>query len=130
MIRTPIDNTRYVLLVFASIFFSVMALPSSIRQARRDSNPQPTVLETVALPIELLAYQSNCKSDDRHRLYNIFDTTPAPTVFPPSRIANFKPSSIAIGVISSTFILTLSPGITISVSLGSSIAPVTSVVLK
>jgi hypothetical protein len=24
-------------------------------QARRDSNPQPTVLETVALPIELLA---------------------------------------------------------------------------
>ena len=25
-------------------------------QARRDSNPQPTVLETVALPIELLAY--------------------------------------------------------------------------
>ena len=26
---------------------------------KRDSNPQPTVLETVALPIELLAYQSN-----------------------------------------------------------------------
>jgi hypothetical protein len=25
-------------------------------QARRESNPQPTVLETVALPIELLAY--------------------------------------------------------------------------
>jgi hypothetical protein len=29
-----------------------------IRQARRDSNPQPTVLETVALPVELLAYLS------------------------------------------------------------------------
>ena len=42
-----------------SILFSVMALPSSIRQARRDSNPQPTVLETVALPVELLAYHQN-----------------------------------------------------------------------
>jgi hypothetical protein len=27
-----------------------------IWQARRDSNPQPTVLETATLPIELLAY--------------------------------------------------------------------------
>ena len=26
-------------------------------QARRESNPQPAVLETAALPIELLAYQ-------------------------------------------------------------------------
>ena len=25
-------------------------------QARRDSNPQPAVLETAALPVELLAY--------------------------------------------------------------------------
>jgi len=42
-------------------------------------------------------------------------TTPAPTVLPPSRIANRVPSSRAIGAISSTSILTLSPGITISV---------------
>jgi len=57
-------------------------------------------------------------------------TTPAPTVWPPSRIANRSSCSIAIGVISSTFKLTLSPGITISVPSGRIIAPVTSVVLK
>ncbi len=55
-------------------------------------------------------------------------TTPAPTVRPPSRIANRNPSSIATGVISSTPICTLSPGITISAASGSTIAPVTSVV--
>ncbi len=60
----------------------------------------------------------------------IFETTPAPTVRPPSRIAKRKPSSIAIGAISSTFIFTLSPGITISTSPGNSTFPVTSVVRK
>jgi len=60
----------------------------------------------------------------------IFETTPAPTVLPPSRIANFKPCSIATGAISSTVMLTLSPGITISVPEGNVAAPVTSVVLK
>ena len=47
-------------------------------------------------------------------------TRPAPTVRPPSRIANRKPSSIAIGAINDTFISVLSPGITISVPPGSS----------
>jgi len=37
--------------------------------------------------------------------------TPAPTVWPPSRMANLKPSSIATGAISLTEILALSPGI-------------------
>src|SRR5712664_365420 len=60
----------------------------------------------------------------------IFATTPAPTVLPPSRMAKRSPCSIAIGVISVTTIFTLSPGITISVPLGNSTAPVTSVVLK
>ena len=60
----------------------------------------------------------------------ILATTPAPTVRPPSRIANRRPSSIAIGAISSTTICTLSPGITISVPSGNSTAPVTSVVRK
>ena len=45
-------------------------------------------------------------------------TAPEPTVLPPSRIANLKPSSIAIGVINSTSIATLSPGIHISVPSG------------
>ena len=57
-------------------------------------------------------------------------TTPAPTVLPPSRIANRNPSSIAICVISLIVICTLSPGITISTPSGNSITPVTSVVLK
>jgi hypothetical protein len=55
---------------------------------------------------------------------------PAPTVWPPSRIANRNPFSIATGVISSMTKLTLSPGITISVPAGSSATPVTSVVRR
>lgn len=57
-------------------------------------------------------------------------TVPAPTVRPPSRMANRTPFSIAIGAISSTSRFTLSPGITISVPSGSSEEPVTSVVRK
>jgi hypothetical protein len=57
-------------------------------------------------------------------------TAPAPTVWPPSRIAKRKPFSSATGVISVTSQLTLSPGITISTPAGSFISPVTSVVRK
>ena len=66
----------------------------------------------------------------RNYLLIISVTTPDPTVLPPSRIAKRKPFSIAIGVISSTVILTLSPGRHISTSGGRLITPVTSVVLK
>lgn len=64
-----------------------------------------------------------------------FVTTPAPTVLPPSRIANRKPSSIAIGDIISTSIAMLSPGMHISALLPSRlinarVVPVTSVVRK
>jgi hypothetical protein len=45
--------------------------------------------------------------------------TPAPTVKPPSRMANFEPFSSATGTISSTVMFTLSPGITISTPCGS-----------
>ena len=62
--------------------------------------------------------------------FMILVTTPAPTVRPPSRMAKRSPSSIAIGVISSIVICTLSPGITISTPSGSSTLPVTSVVRK
>ena len=58
------------------------------------------------------------------------DTTPEPTVLPPSRIAKRRPCSIAMGVINSMVILMLSPGITISTPSGSIATPVTSVVLK
>src|SRR5687768_5938333 len=57
-------------------------------------------------------------------------TTPAPTVRPPSRIAKRSSFSIAIGLISSISICTLSPGITISTPAGSVTLPVTSVVRK
>src|SRR5829696_8535168 len=60
----------------------------------------------------------------------ISPTTPAPTVRPPSRIAKRRPWSMAIGAISLTPSVTLSPGITISVPSGSTTSPVTSVVRK
>jgi len=66
----------------------------------------------------------------RYRYSTMLATTPAPTVRPPSRIANRRPSSIAIGAISATSIATLSPGITISVPSGKTTEPVTSVVRK
>ena len=66
------------------------------------------------------------------RLYYsmIVATRPDPTVRPPSRIANVRPCSIAIGWISSIVISTLSPGMHISVPSGRLITPVISVVLK
>lgn len=60
----------------------------------------------------------------------ILVTVPAPTVRPPSRMANRKPSSMAIGEPNTTDITVLSPGITISVPEGNDTRPVTSVVLK
>ena len=60
----------------------------------------------------------------------ISETTPEPTVLPPSRIAKRRPVSIAIGVISSTVMLTWSPGRHISTPSGRLMTPVTSVVLK
>jgi hypothetical protein len=60
----------------------------------------------------------------------IFETTPAPTVLPPSLMAKRRPSSIAIGVINFILIVILSPGMHISTPSGSDMLPVTSVVLK
>ena len=76
----------------------------------------------------------SCRPVPEHRTAGtylvILETTPAPTVRPPSRIAKRRPSSIATGLIRVTAILTLSPGITISTPSGSSTAPVMSVVRK
>ncbi len=62
--------------------------------------------------------------------FSISVMVPAPTVRPPSRMANLRPFSIATGVCSSISRLMLSPGITISVPAGSLAVPVTSVVRK
>src|SRR5580658_1526 len=67
-------------------------------------------------------------SKTRHSV--IETTTPEPTVRPPSRMAKRNFSSIAIGTMSATSIVTLSPGMTISVPWGSCTMPVTSVVRK
>src|SRR6185503_9315344 len=74
--------------------------------------------------------QANADALAFHRYSITLATTPAPTVLPPSRMAKRRPCSMAMGVISVTTILMLSPGITISVPAGSSTAPVTSVVRK
>jgi hypothetical protein len=58
------------------------------------------------------------------------ETVPAPTVLPPSLIANLSPFSIAIGAINSTSNDELSPGITISTPSFNVATPVTSVVRK
>ena len=108
-------------------------------QGKRASNPRPSVLETDALPIELFPYfkslmlninQMPPRKRGNKNYSVILATTPAPTVLPPSRMANLRPSSMAIGLINLTLMLTLSPGMTISLSFGSSMAPVTSVVRK
>ena len=77
----------------------------------------------------MLSARAQCASHPQN--YAIISVmVPAPTVRPPSRIANRKPFSIATGVISSISRLTLSPGITISVPAGNVATPVTSVVRK
>jgi hypothetical protein len=68
------------------------------------------------------------RGEKRYSMISV--TAPAPTVWPPSRIANRNPFSRATGVISVTSQLTLSPGITISTPVGSFTSPVTSVVRK
>ena len=82
----------------------------------------------------ILRLDTECTPDTQFiSSYNysmIVATRPDPTVRPPSRIANVRPCSIAIGWISSIVISTLSPGMHISVPAGNSITPVTSVVLK
>ena len=74
----------------------------------------------------------SCDNKSIFRLYYsmIVATRPDPTVRPPSRIANVRPCSIAIGWMSSIVISTLSPGMHISVPSGRLLTPVTSVVLK
>src|SRR5688572_11988206 len=108
------------------------------RQRHRPANHRPGALRRVHdLERRLVdqavveGFETDSDALALHSLYSrIFATTPAPTVLPPSRMAKRSPCSIAIGVISVTTIFTLSPGITISVPLGSSTDPVTSVVRK
>ena len=91
-------------------------MPGTTSQTQNGPGPEPGA-ELVKLGVEL-----------DHLV--ILVTRPAPTVRPPSRMANRRPSSMAIGWISSTDISVLSPGMTISVPSGRVTTPVTSVVRK
>jgi hypothetical protein len=71
-----------------------------------------------------------CRGDPASGHLLILVTRPAPTVRPPSRMAKRRPSSMAMGWMSSTDISVLSPGMTISVPSGRCTTPVTSVVRK
>ena len=103
------------------------ALPGAPARRARRSRPGPPHPASATTP----ATGQPRRSRPRPGPYSVMlVTTPAPTVRPPSRIANRSPSSIAIGLISCTDMFTLSPGITISTSEGSSTVPVTSVVRK
>src|SRR5687768_11506645 len=66
--------------------------------ARRDSNPQPAVLETAALPIELLAYR-NCDASEKG---NGGSRRPAVFTCFPRRYPAHRAGSTA-GVISASF---------------------------
>jgi len=93
----------------------------------------PTIfsLSAGSIRLSLAAIESRDKLKFVELSYSITsDTVPAPTVRPPSRIANLNPFSIAIGAISSIVNCELSPGITISTPSFSVATPVTSVVLK
>src|SRR5689334_4190036 len=92
---------------------------------------QPLVLRVrVVALLALVASERDRVAHVALPYWMISVTTPAPTVRPPSRIAKRSSFSIAIGVISSTVMSTLSPGITISRPSGNVPTPVTSVVRK
>jgi hypothetical protein len=139
-------------LVFYSSFFTLHF--SFGWQGGRDSNPQPTVLETATLPIELPPYATSGAGraqfpisptavDGLRACSTVASsvalrgsqamtsvTRPAPIVRPPSRMAKRWPRSMATGAMTLTSTETLSPGITISTPWGRVTVPVTSVVRK
>src|SRR5262245_60933954 len=97
---------------------------------QRTDERKPPSVSSVAYPIRPLALSSVVAGACAPGYSMMLATTPAPTVRPPSRMAKRSFSSMAIGTISSTVMVTLSPGITISVPSGRCTTPVTSVVRK
>jgi hypothetical protein len=140
-IRTPVELSPKAVFKTAAIDHSATS-PFADWHGRRDLNPQPTVLETATLPIELLPYPPNLRTKretekieppppELNKHYEMTsDTRPAPIVRPPSRIAKRWPFSIATGFCISMSTATLSPGMTISTPVGRVSVPVTSEVRK
>src|SRR3712207_2170502 len=115
-----LDAVRGVAPVLTGVVVPALALLASQRYQLSHSYPPDHRGGTIPPPS---AIDESCYS-------RIWVTTPAPTVRPPSLMAKFKPSSIAMGLINSTSITVLSPGITISTPSSRRISPVTSVVRK
>ena len=115
-------------------------LASRARRARRRNAKKARCLEqraflsdqttnaTSAIERRLTICRLTISAIEGHLM--ILVTRPEPTVRPPSRMAKPRPSSMAIGWMSSTVISVLSPGMTISVPSGRVMIPVTSVVRK
>ncbi len=101
------------------------AVPTELLKLKLRS-PRRLKTRSVVVVLALAAAQAQVLP---HAYSNTLVTTPAPTVCPPSRIANLRFSSIAIGVIRATSRFTLSPGMTISTSFRVQV-PVTSVVRR
>ena len=117
---------RRILILLAVIADTWLASLLSVRLLGRQKAPRRLVWRRAG-PRSALAIWAARYS----LLYSMISvTTPEPTVRPPSRMANRRPWSIAIGWISSIVISTLSPGITISTPSGRLATPVTSVVRK
>src|SRR5215831_10406813 len=108
------------LLIFCGGVIAIFALTTL------QSNDFPHCLESFSRECA-----PECRAASENPNYSMISVTaPAPTVWPPSRMAKRRPFSSATGVISATSQLTLSPGITISTPVGSFTSPVTSVVRK
>jgi hypothetical protein len=121
------DKCRLHVIVFLATLFS----HSVYRKPRPSNRATATIANSNSTPIVQSAScidRTSCLPTSSY--CTISEIVPAPTVCPPSRMAKRKPFSMATGVISSITSCTLSPGITISVPLGSSATPVTSVVRK
>ncbi len=128
------DNTNFVFNSFKNGICTTRSMPLYVSgQYLVNGFPHP-----FAYPILLQIKRAGklalpCSGNGNFPLYyfsETAETTPEPTVRPPSRIAKRRPGSIAMGVMSSTSMVTLSPGIHISMPSGSLITPVTSVVRK
>src|SRR5207249_6245486 len=97
---------------------------------RLDDLLRRLVDDLVVVGLEPYADLLACGHETLLSYLMILTTRPAPTVRPPSRMAKRRPSSMAMGWMSSTFMEVLSPGMIISVASGRVMWPVTSVVRK
>jgi hypothetical protein len=132
-----LHSFRVLFLVLRRRVVAVLAIPALQRNDFSHNLPpqlgKPCALTSPIISSNTRMHPRRTGGTCRHPspAYSMISVTaPAPTVCPPSRIANRKPFSSATGVIKLTSQLTLSPGITISTPAGNFTSPVTSVVRK